>query len=131
VRGEPRPTTGGNAAECATDPVGHWGATTDVYYPEMTEEQACVPALMNAGFDPADVKFILQSHLLLDHTGAVAAPSDFPNAQVVATRVEYEYAHAPDWFAAAATSRRTATRPTSRGSCSSRPTTATTSTATA
>jgi glyoxylase-like metal-dependent hydrolase (beta-lactamase superfamily II) len=91
---------GGNAAACATDPVGHWGATTDVYYPEMTEEQACVPALKNAGFDPADVKFIVQSHLHLDHTGAVAALNDFPNAQVVATREEYEYAHAPDWFAA-------------------------------
>jgi N-acyl homoserine lactone hydrolase len=91
---------GGNAAECATDPVGHWGATTDVYYPEMTEEQACVPALRNAGFDPADVKFILQSHLHLDHTGAVAALSDFPNAKVIATREEFEYAHAPDWFAA-------------------------------
>ena len=66
----------------------------------MTEEQACVPALKNAGFDPADVKFILQSHLHLDHTGAVAAVSDFPNAQVLATRTEFEYAHAPDWFAA-------------------------------
>jgi hypothetical protein len=43
---------GGNAAECATDPVGHWGGTTEVYYPEMTPEQACVPALKAAGFDP-------------------------------------------------------------------------------
>ena len=91
---------GGNAAECADDPVGHWGATTDVYYPEMTAEQACVPALKAAGFDPADVKFILQSHLHLDHTGALGAVSDFPNAKVIATRAEFEYAHAPDWFAA-------------------------------
>jgi N-acyl homoserine lactone hydrolase len=91
---------GGNAAACAEDPVGHWGATTDVYYPEMTAEQACVPALRAAGFEPADVRFILQSHLHLDHTGAVAALDDFPNARVVATRAEYEYAHAPDWFAA-------------------------------
>jgi glyoxylase-like metal-dependent hydrolase (beta-lactamase superfamily II) len=90
---------GGNAAECATDPEGHWGATTEVYYPEMTEEQACVPALRRAGFDPAAVRFILQSHLHLDHTGAVAALQDFPNAHVVATREEFEYAHAPDWFA--------------------------------
>jgi N-acyl homoserine lactone hydrolase len=90
---------GGNAAECADDPVKHWGATTDVYYPEMTAEQACVPALKAAGFDPADVRFILQSHLHLDHTGAVGALSEFPNAKVVATRAEYEYAHAPDWFA--------------------------------
>jgi glyoxylase-like metal-dependent hydrolase (beta-lactamase superfamily II) len=90
---------GGNAAECATDPKGHWGGTSDVYWPEMTPEQACVPALRNAGFDPADVKVILQSHLHLDHTGAVAAIDEFPNAKVVATRTEWEYAHAPDWFA--------------------------------
>jgi N-acyl homoserine lactone hydrolase len=90
---------GGNAPECATDPKGHWGATTEVYWPEMTPEQACVPALRDAGFDPADVRFILQSHLHLDHTGAVASIGDFPNAKVVATREEFEYAHAPDWFA--------------------------------
>jgi glyoxylase-like metal-dependent hydrolase (beta-lactamase superfamily II) len=46
------------------------------------------------------VRYILQSHLHLDHTGAVAAVADFPNAQVIATRTEWEYAHAPDWFAA-------------------------------
>jgi glyoxylase-like metal-dependent hydrolase (beta-lactamase superfamily II) len=75
---------GGNAAACATDPVGHWGGTTEVYYPEMTPEQACVPALKAAGFD---------------HTGALAALDEFPNARVIATRAEFEYAHAPDWFA--------------------------------
>jgi glyoxylase-like metal-dependent hydrolase (beta-lactamase superfamily II) len=90
---------GGNAAECATDARGHWGAICDVYWPTMTPEQACVPALRAAGFDPADVKFVVQSHLHLDHTGALAAIDEFPNAKVVATRAEYEYAHAPDWFA--------------------------------
>jgi glyoxylase-like metal-dependent hydrolase (beta-lactamase superfamily II) len=91
---------GGNAARCATDPVGHWGAISKVYWPQMTPEQACAPALRAAGFDPADVAFILQSHLHLDHTGALAALDEFPNAAVVVTRSEYEYAHVPDWFAA-------------------------------
>src|SRR3954471_9205867 len=80
---------GGNAAECATDPHGHSGGTADVYFPEMSPEQPCVPALRNAGFDPADVAFILQSPLPLDHPGAVAALDDFPNAHVVATRTEF------------------------------------------
>jgi glyoxylase-like metal-dependent hydrolase (beta-lactamase superfamily II) len=93
---------GGNAAACATEPKEHWGAMTDIYWPEMTPEQACVPALRSAGFDPADVRFILQSHLHLDHTGALAALDEFPNAKVVVTRTEHEYAHAPDWFAAGA-----------------------------
>ncbi len=33
---------GGNAAECATDPEGHWGQISTVYWPVMTPEQACV-----------------------------------------------------------------------------------------
>ncbi len=91
---------GGNAPECATDPKGHWGGTSDVYWPVMTPEQACVPALKAAGFDPGDVRWVLQSHLHLDHTGAVAAIDQFPAAEVLATRTEFEYAHSPDWFAA-------------------------------
>lgn len=90
---------GGNAAECAEDAVRHWGGISDVYWPTMTAAQACVPTLQSAGFDPADVRYILQSHLHLDHTGALAALEAFPNAEVVATRTEFEYAHAPDWFA--------------------------------
>jgi N-acyl homoserine lactone hydrolase len=92
---------GGNAAEVATDPAGHWGDVAQVYEPLMGEDDACVPALEAAGIDPAGVKYVLQSHLHLDHTGAVAAIDKFPNAQVVATRTEYEYAHAPHWFCAA------------------------------
>ena len=60
---------GGDAAECAGDARGNWGDILDVYWPTMTGEQACVPALRAAGFDPADVKYVLQSHLHLDHTG--------------------------------------------------------------
>jgi N-acyl homoserine lactone hydrolase len=93
---------GGNAAACATDPEKHWGATSSVYWPVMDEKQACVPALEEAGVDPSSVRFILQSHLHLDHTGAVAALDAFSNAKVVATRAEYQYAHGPDWFAGGA-----------------------------
>jgi glyoxylase-like metal-dependent hydrolase (beta-lactamase superfamily II) len=91
---------GGNAAQCATDPRGHWGDITAVYWPVMEPEQACVPALKAAGFDPADVRYVLQSHLHLDHTGALGAIDQFANADVIVTRSEYQYAFAPDWFAA-------------------------------
>jgi hypothetical protein len=57
----------------------------------MTEAQACVPAMKAAGFDPADVRYVIQSHLHLDHTGALGAIDQFPNAEVIATRKEYEY----------------------------------------
>jgi N-acyl homoserine lactone hydrolase len=88
---------GGNAVECATQPHEHWGAILDVYYPEMTVEQGCVNELQRLGIDPASVTYVLQSHLHLDHTGAVGR---FPNAIHVVQRVEYEYAFTPDWFAA-------------------------------
>ena len=91
---------GGNAAECAANARGHWGDICDVYWPEMKPEQACVPAMESAGFNPTDVRYVLQSHLHLDHTGALGAIDFFPNAEVIATRAEFEYGHAPDWFAA-------------------------------
>jgi N-acyl homoserine lactone hydrolase len=90
---------GGNAAECAVDARAHWGDTCDVYWPEMTAEQACVPQLEKLGIDLGSISFVVQSHLHLDHTGAVAAIDSFPNAKVVVRRTEHEYAHAPDWFA--------------------------------
>jgi N-acyl homoserine lactone hydrolase len=93
---------GGNAAECVTDPKGHWGGVANVYWPQMTPEQACVPALKALGIDLSSIRYVIQSHLHLDHTGALAAFESFPNARVIATRREYEYAHAADGFADAA-----------------------------
>lgn len=92
---------GGNAPEVAVDAKAHWGSITDVSTPMMTPEQAVVPALESAGIDPAEVRWIAQSHLHLDHTGAVAVIERFPNAEVLVTRTEYEWAHAPDSYAAA------------------------------
>lgn len=90
---------GGISAACAVDPLVGWGEIARTYWPVLTPEQACVPALRAAGFDPADVRYVLNSHLHLDHTGALHAIEEFPNAEVIATRTEYEYAHAPDWYA--------------------------------
>ncbi|WP_423211939.1 AttM family quorum-quenching N-acyl homoserine lactonase [Paracoccus yeei] len=88
---------GGNAVECATDPRGHWGGICDVYWPEMSEDEGCVAQMEKIGVKPEDVKYVLQSHLHLDHTGAIGR---FPNATHIVQRAEYEYAYTPDWFAA-------------------------------
>lgn len=88
---------GGNAVECATDPVGHWGNITKVYWPEMKPEEGCFEAIQTVDVSPDSIKFVLQSHLHLDHTGAVGR---FPNAIHVVQRKEYEYAFSADWFAA-------------------------------
>jgi glyoxylase-like metal-dependent hydrolase (beta-lactamase superfamily II) len=93
---------GGNPPVIAVDPRAHWGAFLDLATPEMTPEQACIPALELAGIDPASIRWVVQSHLHGDHTGAVAVIEQVPNAQVLVTRAEHEYAHAPDWFAALA-----------------------------
>jgi glyoxylase-like metal-dependent hydrolase (beta-lactamase superfamily II) len=88
---------GGNAAEVAEDARKHWGAIVDVYQPVMRPDEACVPALEKIGIDPASVKYVLNSHLHLDHTGAIGR---FANATHIVQRAEYEYAFTPDWFAA-------------------------------
>jgi len=91
---------GGNAPEVAVDHRKHWGAITEVSTPVMAPQEAVVPALAAAGFDPADVRWIVQTHLHLDHTGALAVIESFPNAEVLVTRREYSWAHAPASYAA-------------------------------
>lgn len=88
---------GGIAVEAAIDPKGHWGDVADVYWPVMDPEDGCINRLTEAGFDPADVKYVIHSHLHLDHTGAIG---NFPNATHIVQKREYEYAFGADWFAA-------------------------------
>lgn len=99
---------GGNAVEVARDPRGHWGDICDVYYPVMEESEGCVAQLRALGIEPGEVKYVLQSHLHLDHTGAIGR---FPNATHIVQRCEYEYAFTPDWFAAGGYIRKDFDRP--------------------
>lgn len=88
---------GGNSVHCATDPVGHWGAITQVYWPVFDPSEGCLNVINQMSIDPKSVTYVLQSHLHLDHTGAIG---NFPNATHVVQRSEYQYAFTPDWFAA-------------------------------
>ena len=90
---------GGNAVEAAIDKRGHWGAVVDAYDPVMGVEENCVDQLKAVGVDPHSIRYVLQSHLHLDHTGAIG---HFPNAQIICQRAEYEYAFKPHWFSAGA-----------------------------
>lgn len=87
---------GGNPVEVAEDPHRYWGGIADTYYPVLRKEDGCVEQLQRLGIKPEDVRYVLQSHLHLDHTGAVGR---FPNATHIVQRAEYEYAFTPDWFA--------------------------------
>ncbi|WP_184708671.1 N-acyl homoserine lactonase AttM [Rhizobium lusitanum] len=99
---------GGLAVEGLADPRVYWGDGVDSYQPFMTEEQGCVVQLARLGLSPDDVRFVVLSHLHSDHTGAIGR---FPNATHIVQRREYEYAFAPDWFAAGAYVRRDFDRP--------------------
>jgi len=99
---------GGNAVECATDARGHWGKIVDTYRPVMTEQDGCLNQLRRLDIAPESVRFVVQSHLHLDHTGAVGR---FPHAIHVAQRLEHQYAFTPDWYAEAAYIRKDFDRP--------------------
>lgn len=87
---------GGNAKEAAIDKRAYWGAVVDAYDPVMEIGENCVDQCKSVGVDPHGVRYVVQSHLHLDHTGAIGR---FPNAQHIVQRSEYEYAFNPQWFA--------------------------------
>ncbi|NEI73673.1 MBL fold metallo-hydrolase [Rhizobium lusitanum] len=86
---------GGTPVEAAIDPHKHWGTVAERYFPLMKEEDGCLNRFVEAGFDPKSVRYVLHSHLHIDHTGALG---HFPNATYIVQRREYEFAYAPDWF---------------------------------
>lgn len=90
---------GGNAIEAAIDKRGHWGKVVETYDPIMAMSENCVDQLKMVDVAPHDVRYVLQSHLHLDHTGAIGR---FPRAQYFVQRIEYDYALKPHWFSAAA-----------------------------
>ena len=90
---------GGCAVEVAIDKQAHWGAVIDAYDPVMEKSENCVDQAKSVGTNILDVKYLIQSHLHLDHSGGVGR---FPNAIHVIQRLEYDYAFNPDWFAAPA-----------------------------
>jgi N-acyl homoserine lactone hydrolase len=84
---------GGNAPEVAEDPVKHWGLLAERSPVLMRPDQALLPELERVGVSPESVRWVVQSHLHLDHTGALAVIDRLPNAEVLVTRTEYDTAH--------------------------------------
>ena len=84
---------GGNPLAVARDPHAHWGGLADVFEVHMSEAQHCEAQLRKLGVDPDDVSHIIQTHLHIDHTGALG---HFPNAVVVVHALEREAALAAD-----------------------------------
>jgi N-acyl homoserine lactone hydrolase len=84
---------GGNPLEAARDPRAHWGALADHFHLEMTEAQHCVAQLRELGVAPDSVGHIVQTHLHMDHTGALG---HFPDATIVVHGRELDAAREAD-----------------------------------
>jgi N-acyl homoserine lactone hydrolase len=89
---------GGNPLAVAVDGRAHWGPLADYFSAVMTEEQHCVAQLAAVGVAPESVCFVVQTHLHIDHTGALG---HFPGASTLvhadelraARTVEQPHAH--------------------------------------
>jgi glyoxylase-like metal-dependent hydrolase (beta-lactamase superfamily II) len=84
---------GGNPLAVARDPHAHWGALADVFEVHMSEQQHCLAQLRSLGVGADSVGHVVQTHLHIDHTGALG---HFPNAAVVVHERELQAAHAAE-----------------------------------
>jgi glyoxylase-like metal-dependent hydrolase (beta-lactamase superfamily II) len=82
---------GGNPLAVARDPQAHWGALAGIFTVQMSEDDHCAAQLERAGVAPASITHVVQTHLHIDHTGALG---HFPNASVVVHSRELEAARA-------------------------------------
>jgi N-acyl homoserine lactone hydrolase len=82
----------GNNDKIITDP-SYWGPHFDALKPVNTPDVAIDAQLQKIGLSPDDIKYVVVSHMHLDHGGNVAK---FPNSTIVLQRDEIEYAMWPD-----------------------------------
>jgi N-acyl homoserine lactone hydrolase len=62
---------GGNPLAVARDARAHWGALAEQFRAHMSEDQHCVAQLAGLGIAPESVALLVQTHLHIDHTGAL------------------------------------------------------------
>lgn len=80
---------GGNPLAVARDPRAHWESLANVFTVRMSEEQHCSAQLQQLGIDARRISHVVQTHLHIDHTGALG---HFPDAKVVVHAAELEAA---------------------------------------
>jgi N-acyl homoserine lactone hydrolase len=84
---------GGNPLAVARDSHAHWGELADIFEVHMSEEQHCAAQLRRLGVEPDSVSYLVQTHLHIDHTGALG---HFPNATAVVHARELQAALAAE-----------------------------------
>ncbi len=84
---------GGNPLAVARDVRAHWGPLADVFKPRMTAQQHCAAQLGELGVAPESIRYVVQTHLHIDHTGALG---HFPDSTVLVAARELAAARAAD-----------------------------------
>ncbi len=82
---------GGNPLGLAHDPRAYWGRLADEWVVDMSPEQHCLAQVTGLGIDPDSVRYVVQTHLHIDHTGALG---HFPSATVLVHARELDAARA-------------------------------------
>ena len=82
----------GNNDKLITD-SSYWGKLASVFEAKMTPEDAIDAQLAKIGLKPDDIKYVVVSHMHLDHGGNVGK---FPNSTLVIQDDELSFAMFPD-----------------------------------
>jgi len=73
--------------------LSYWGKYADVFEPMMTPDISIEAQLGKIGLKPDDIRYVVVSHMHLDHGGNVGK---FPNSTVVIQNDEIDFAFFPD-----------------------------------
>ena len=82
----------GNNDKLITD-LNYWGKLSAIFEPKMTADDAIDAQLKKIGLTPDDIKYVVVSHMHLDHGGNVGK---FPNSTLVIQNDEIAYSMFPD-----------------------------------
>jgi N-acyl homoserine lactone hydrolase len=86
----------GCAPEVAVDP-GYWGPVHEFSTIRFSQDQVVDQQIKQHGYKPTDVKYVVVSHLHMDHSGGLKL---FPEAQFLIMKGELPHAYWPDRGAA-------------------------------
>lgn len=82
----------GNNDKVISD-AGYWGKLSTIFEPKMTQEHAMDAQLAKIGLTTNDIKYVVVSHMHLDHGGNVGR---FPNSTIIIQEDELSFAMFPD-----------------------------------
>ena len=85
----------GFGPDVARDAAAVLGGFHRWFKPRLGMTELATEQMRAAGLDPDSVRWVIQSHLHIDHTGGLG---QFPAARHLVQRRELAYAYAPDWF---------------------------------